>query len=108
MTTTQGNQNHHTPIAPAVHTGRKPVVSRVLSGLGGLVTRLRAFNAAQVEAQERLWLLNRPWEEDMLHWVYDGQKWQLHGHLPPSSRRRHSVTPGGWCPGLTRHAEVEN
>lgn len=63
-----------------------------------LWSRLRAFNAAQTELQERLWLLYRPWEEELLHWGADGR---LHGSIqPPSRNRRRSVTGSGWCPGL--------
>jgi len=54
-------------------------VNRWLRWLG----RLRQFNAAQVELQERLLLLNRPWKEESLHWALDSHDWQLHGHLPP-------------------------
>jgi hypothetical protein len=56
---------------------------------------LRRFCSEQVEIQERLLLINRPWEEEYLHWV-DGE---LHGSVvPPADRRRRSVTRGGWCP----------
>jgi hypothetical protein len=71
---------------------------RVDAGGVGLASRLRDFNRAQVELWERWWLLSRPWEEDWLHWGADGH---LHGSLaPPALHRRHSVTGGGWCPGL--------
>jgi len=57
---------------------------------------LSAFWAEQNELQERLLLLNRPWEEEYLHWA-DGE---LHGsEAPPADGRRHSVTRSGWCPG---------
>lgn len=63
--------------------------------------RLREFNATQIELQERLVLLNRPWEEEFAHWAHDGHDWQLHGHRPPpADGRRHSVTSRGWCLGL--------
>lgn len=66
--------------------------------------RLRDFNATQVELHERLLLLNRPWEEEFMHWAYDGRAWELHGHqLPPPDGRRHGATARGWCPGC-RHA----
>ena len=56
----------------------------------------RAFWSEQVEIQERMSLLNRPWEEEYLHW--DGAV--LHGSLtPPADGRRRSVTGRGWCPG---------
>lgn len=63
-----------------------------------LWARLRAFNDEMVEAQERLLLLNRPWEEELLHWTPDGR---LHGHLTPACRGRRSVTSSGWCPGAS-------
>jgi hypothetical protein len=59
---------------------------------------LREFHAAQQELLERRLLINRPWEEKYLHWSYDGTEWQLHGHLPPPTKRRCSTTRGGWCP----------
>ena len=59
--------------------------------------RLREFQAAQAEMQDRLWLLNHPWEEELLHWGWDGE---LHGRYePPPGRRRYSVTRTGWCLG---------
>jgi hypothetical protein len=62
---------------------------------------LREFDAEVTELHERQRLLNRPWEEEFLHWAYDGEAWHLHGHLtPPDDRRRRSVTSSGWCPGL--------
>jgi len=57
---------------------------------------VRAFWAEQNELQERLLLLNRPWEEEYLHWA-DGE---LHGSVaPPANGRQRSVTRSGWCPG---------
>jgi len=64
-----------------------------------LLARLREFNAVQVELHERLLLLNRPWEEELMHWAYDGHAWKLHGHQLPPPGRGHSVTASGWCPG---------
>jgi hypothetical protein len=62
----------------------------------GVWRTLRGLWAAQVELQERLLLLNRPWEEELLHWA-DGE---LHGSVvPPQDARRRSVTGAGWCPG---------
>lgn len=62
----------------------------------GLLARLCECNASQVELWERWVLLNRPWEEDWLHWAADGR---LHGTCPPPDHRRHSVTSTGWCLG---------
>jgi hypothetical protein len=62
---------------------------------------LREFDAEVTELHERQRLYNRPWEEEFLHWAYDGQTWQLHGRLtPPDDGRRRSVTKNGWCIGL--------
>jgi hypothetical protein len=67
--------------------------------LGRMLAQLRRTQATQVELQERMLLLNRPWLEDLLHWSYDGEKWRLHGTvLPPADGRRRSVTREGWCP----------
>jgi hypothetical protein len=72
---------------------------------GRVVRAWRAFQEfldGQRELQERLVLINRPWEEELLHWGPDGA---LHGHLaPPADGRRHSVTGDGWCPGARRAA----
>ena len=68
---------------------------RVLAAVRGAVAR-------QAELQERMWLLQHPWEEDYLHWVGDGELRRLHGSVPPpQDGRRYSVTGGGWCPGLS-------
>lgn len=64
-----------------------------------LLDRVREFYAQQVELAERYRLLSQPWEEDYLHWAYDGESWHLHGHFLPPSRGRHSTTPSGWCAG---------
>lgn len=61
--------------------------------------RWRAFCAETCELQERLLLLDRPWEEELLHWAGGDDEGLLHGHRVPSGRRRHSVTSRGWCPG---------
>ncbi|MTD58806.1 hypothetical protein [Amycolatopsis pithecellobii] len=65
--------------------------------------RLRGFLATQAELAQRQDLLNRPWEEDWLHWSHDGGEWCLHGHVtPPPGRHRHSTTREGWCSGVRR------
>lgn len=61
------------------------------------MTRFREFLATQAELAQRQELLNRPWEEELLHWSRTGE---LHGHLVPPRGRRRSVTRDGWCPGL--------
>jgi len=64
-------------------------------------TFLRELDAEVTELHERQRLYNRPWEEEFLHWAFDGREWQLHGHLaPPADGRRRSVTRNGWCPAL--------
>ncbi len=69
--------------------------------LSRVSARLREFTDLQVELSERRVLLNRPWEEDLLHWARDDHGWRLHGHLlPPGGRRRRSTTSRGWCPAL--------
>jgi hypothetical protein len=61
---------------------------------------LSRFWAAYSVLHERRQLLERPWEEDLLHWALDGS---LHGHLPPpADGRRRSVTSEGWCPDWAR------
>lgn len=76
------------------------VRTRTLVGMRFL-TRVREFLATQAELSERQSLLNRPWEEDLLHWGLDGR---LHGTLtPPTTGRRRSTTRSGWCPGLAYH-----
>ncbi|NIH79832.1 hypothetical protein [Amycolatopsis viridis] len=63
-------------------------------------TGLREFLTTQAELAQRHDLLNRPWEEDHLHWAFDGERWQLHGHLAPPGARRRSTTGSGWCPAV--------
>jgi hypothetical protein len=69
----------------------------VPEGLRRLLGQLRDFHDRQVELAERQQLLNRPWEEEFLHWGQDGS---LHGHLAPPGRRRFSTTRSGWCLAL--------
>lgn len=56
---------------------------------------LSAFFTQGIELQERLLLINRPWEEGLLHRSADGQ---LHGHTAPHGGQ-HSTTDSGWCSG---------
>lgn len=75
---------------------------------GDVVTMWRAVlrvASGMRELEERRALLDRPWEEDYLHWARDEQGWHLHGHLaPPPQRRIKSVTSRGWCPGLSANS----
>jgi hypothetical protein len=61
---------------------------------------LRGFLSVQVELHERAALLDRPWEEELLHWAGDGR--ELHGRLVPPPGRGRSTTSSGWCPGMVR------
>lgn len=54
------------------------------------------------ELEQRRLLLNRPWEEEFLHWALSEDGPHLHGHFVPQSRRSRNVTSSGWCPGLRR------
>ena len=70
-----------------------------------LIGRARAAFRNLNELEQRRELLDRPWEEDFLHWAADGT---LHGErVPPAGRRRCSTTSGGWCPGLACASAVE-
>ncbi len=60
---------------------------------------LTRFWAEQKEMSERLSLMERPWEEQYLHWAWEGGRYVLHGELVPASGRRMSTTHGGWCLG---------
>ncbi len=61
---------------------------------------LREFFSDYERVYERRQLLNRPWEEEFLHFALDGT---LHGEIPPpADGRRHSVTADGWCPCWAR------
>ncbi len=64
------------------------------------IRRLRDALADYRRLLERQALRDRPWEEDFLHWAWDGDSWQLHGHHVPPPGRRLSVTSEGWCPAL--------
>ncbi|MCH6159428.1 hypothetical protein [Streptomyces marispadix] len=69
--------------------------------LKDLWRRLHEFHEEQIEIWERINLLNRPWEEEILHWARAEEGWVLHGRIPPPARgHRTSVTRRGWCPGL--------
>ena len=61
---------------------------------------LRGFLCVQVELHERAALLDRPWEEEFLHWAGDGR--ELHGQLVPPPGRGRGTTTRGWCPGMVR------
>jgi hypothetical protein len=61
---------------------------------------VREFLAVQVELRERAALLDRPWEEEFLHWADEGR--ELHGRLVPPPGRGRSTTRTGWCPGTVR------
>jgi hypothetical protein len=63
---------------------------------------LREFLAVQVELHERMALLDRPWEEEFLHWAGDDGH-ELHGRLVPPPGPHRSTTRSGWCPGLARN-----
>jgi hypothetical protein len=65
-----------------------------------LLLRLREAHAAQVELRQRVWLLNQPWLEDLMHWSYDDGRWVLHGQVLPRDARVRSLTRDGWCPGV--------
>ena len=76
------------------------MIGSVNEVLRSTLPALREFYAGYKRIHERRQLLDRPWEEDLLHFARDGQ---LHGHIPPpNDGRRHSVTSDGWCPGWAR------
>jgi hypothetical protein len=87
------------PLLPAFPADDAEVMSLFpIQALARLPSRLRQFHTTTTELNERLWLLNRPWEENFLHWAGTGQNSRLHGTvLPPADGRRHSVTKHGWC-----------
>lgn len=57
------------------------------------------------ELHERRDLLNRPWEEEYLHWARDEHGWQLHGRYVPPRRWHCSVTTQGWCLAKSTNAQ---
>lgn len=67
---------------------------------------LRAAWHEQVEAQERLAIINRPWIHENAHWhqLTDGSM-VLHGDQTPPDRRAIPVTAGGWCPTVNPELE---
>ncbi len=67
----------------------------VPEGVWHFLDFLRGLYATSLELQERAALLNRPWEEEFLHWGADGR---LHGDKTPPPGA-HSTTSTGWCPG---------
>jgi hypothetical protein len=60
--------------------------------------QVREFFSTQESIYERQLLLNRPWEEEFLHWSWTGEQWVLHGCLVPPPGRHRSTTRDGWCP----------
>jgi hypothetical protein len=65
-----------------------------------LLQSWKAFFADYERVYERRQLLDRPWEEDFLHFALDGT---VHGFVaPPEDGRRRSVTADGWCPCWAR------
>ncbi|GAB3786655.1 hypothetical protein [Nocardioides ungokensis] len=78
----------------------QPRPSRPHDRWSRLLARVREAHATQVELHERVLLRNSPWLEDLLHWSWDGEDWQLHGRLLPPAGTSPSITRSGWCPGL--------
>lgn len=76
------------------------MIGRIFTLLRCLVQRLHLFWGDLCELEERRALLDRPWEENFLHWSDVGESWELHGEfVSPPRRRTRSVTSRGWCPG---------
>lgn len=71
-------------------------MSHALHDVGGVFL-------AGIEWQERLLLINRPWEEDMLHWGRDDH---VHGTIAPPGDG-HSTTSTGWCLGCSSRRRDE-
>jgi hypothetical protein len=65
-------------------------------------SKLREFLAVQVELHERMALLDRPWEEEFLHWCGG----ELHGWRLPPPGRRIGTTRDGWCTGRGRQRAI--
>lgn len=87
-----------TSLVPGPLTGDREVMTTTHRILGSL----RRLWDDQRELGERQALIDRPWDEEYLHWSFDGQRWHLHGTLLPPDGRRRSVTSGGWCLGQRR------
>ena len=68
---------------------RQSEAMSVSDRLRRLGTALREFDAEVTELHERQRLLNRPWEEEFLHWAFDGQEWQ--SARPPRPTRRRAA-----------------
>lgn len=100
MSVTSANEPCRIPCGFGVRSSDRTRLQRTVGRLRRLGTQLREIHADQVEAQERLLLINMPWREEYLHWSGDGGG-HLHGAVAPSHGwRRLSVTGSGWCPGL--------
>jgi hypothetical protein len=68
-----------------------------------LLQQITEFNAIHIEFCERMLLQNRPWEEEFLHWHWNGQRWHLHGRLLPPPGRPRSTTTTGQCQRTNRY-----
>lgn len=93
----------------AAEVARRVPCARARAGKRGRMgswSRLRAAVRSIVseveEWEERRVLINRPWEEEFLHWVREGDGWHLHGQLPPPRHGCRCPTSGGWCLGRAR------
>ena len=97
---TTGASQHTSWCGQRAHRKERAIMIRPLpTRLRRLIDRLRQVLADVRELEERRALLDRPWEEDFLHWAGGEQGWQLHGQcIPPARRRTSSVTSRGWCP----------
>jgi hypothetical protein len=82
------------------------ITFRPSSWLAHFARGLRAVWHEQVEAQERLAIINRPWIHEKAHWheLTDGSM-VLHGDQVPPDRRAIPVTAGGWCPTVDPELE---